>query len=347
MLLGIGHDTLTCKIYNVPLVMRFPVLLHCFAVFSSRQMAQQCFRANIELTPVSLYHHNIIVKAVNVKISQPKANYNSILLGMQGALASTFASGNQVEFGIHRRGQSAFLRAYGLPQDFDVMLHLVANSLMFGKAPVEALLEIYGDAVGYSPSRQHEVDDFRHSCEEVVALLLQIQERIQKLPASQSAIKWTRSQLRLFQEPSILHYIIRSSVLDHESSNHCWRATFEIAHHPFLVLYLSLLISDTETLPLYQQEMLYGSIIKCIHSSKISKQSGSVPVNWMLLTQFKDQPQRTWKAQQLLYVLLRLSQDSLQLVLRLLLWRMSPWNNVPHATKEMILGIGEEALTGL
>ncbi|PSK40023.1 Cleavage and polyadenylation factor complex subunit [Elsinoe australis] len=139
--LNLPPDSLTCKTYNIPLAMRFPILVHGFAAFSSGNGGTSATDK-----AVSVRHHSELVKRVNEEMAKPYPDYDTALLGIQGVMASAFVRGDENEFAIHRRGQASFFRSCGIPQDPDVMLHVVSNSLMYGSPIVDCLINDPGAA---------------------------------------------------------------------------------------------------------------------------------------------------------------------------------------------------------
>lgn len=322
-LFDLSVDIFTCKAYTMALVTRFPVLVHAYTAFSSRQSA--VCNSDADLAAISLRHHNHLVKVVNHQITKPSPeNYAIILLGIQGAMASAFAGGDKVEFAIHRKGQSRFLRMCGIPTDPDLMNHMVANSLMFGRGIIDPLFD---DSWDLTPTaitdadRVYDTMELMTSAYELTGLLRTIQCRSVLSRHELQAIR-SENELGLYAPGSVLRYMLREP-FDPNRVVSEWREQFDIGHYPFMVIYLTLWQCEMAQESLEAQETEYKSFAQNIRVARIAHTSGPATVNWLLIVKYTHLPERSFRAYRFLQVLLKLSRPHRAVVLALLVWNLS------------------------
>ncbi|GAM91183.1 hypothetical protein ANO11243_092300 [Dothideomycetidae sp. 11243] len=317
--LDLPADVLTCRAYSLPLLSRFPLLLHCFTAFSSRYSTHQTAGVT------SLYHHNMIIAIVNEQIARPASNnYHTILVGVQGAMASSFAAGNLDEFALHRRGQAQLLRKYGRPDDPDLVVYLVSNSLIFGEAPVNALFD------PSSPSQCHDAADLTNLqmyADELVDILHGLLSRDESRVVMLE--RRSISQLQLFDRGSVLHRIVYEEPGTNAAASPC-RAAFDVACLPFMIVYLTLLQIELDACSPRRQEQVYATILEKMREAKLKPAYGAGLVDWMLLVNFKNDTRRAWQATRLLHVLLRLSMPRRQHILQFLVWNLCLDTEMPY-----------------
>lgn len=291
---------------------QFPILNHAYAAFSSRQMDDSPSQL------VHLRNHKALVHIVNAEMARPhEGNYNTILLGIKGALASAYIGGDLVEFETHRRGLTHFIIKHGPPKDPDVLIHLVAGCVVFGKSAIEPTLDMSWTAD--AASNMYIVNHWLAPSQDLIDLVQLLNSRSCHAAREYMAADRSASQRKLFAPGSILHHAINEPRCKDPTATP-WRQLFDTDHHPFLVMYLTLLCLDLETKPRYDQDLAYALIITTIREYRLTRDVGSVMLNYMLLRLHKRDTRRTWRTFQLHHVLLALPEEHQRPILDLFTW---------------------------
>lgn len=308
--------------YALALVPRFPIVVHGWAACSSRQIDGD--------KPTTIRIYNQLVKMVNSELTHPTpANYDSILLGIQGALASSFLAADPIEFELHRRGRQQFLSIYGPPRHPDVMVYVMQNSFLFGRALYGLYtnpLQEYSTSSPATPENPPMADFDQLVASHQLVNWLQIIYR-RSISESREALLELRpaTQKDLFEHDSTLHRVlwepIRIKPIPDQSRNP-WRKAGYMCHHPFVVLYLTLLHFDYEDKSSQEQEREFGKIATFLTHYPIDREWGASSTSLMLLMTFKEDTDRAWRANHMLHVLMRLSDRRLAMVLEMLAWHL-------------------------
>ncbi|KKY16431.1 hypothetical protein UCRPC4_g05940 [Phaeomoniella chlamydospora] len=324
----------------MPLASKFPVLIQCFISLASRVFDR---KEALPESPRSIRYHTRVVQLVHQEMQSSERDDDSVILGILGAMVSNLVARSRLEFGIHARGLTNFVRIRGYPSyDPDVMAHYVSTSLMWGCQVVEALFGSPTSGPPVQPPCQDDVSEFLVTKNTLVALLLSAQAHIE---ASSSVLRTSRSTSPLFNSNSIFSSIAWRPLL-HPTTNF-WKKAFEIAHHPFLILYLYLLDQDLSSISPSIRSETETSLSSDFLTRNITKTSHCACINWYLLTKYKWESERAYLALQLDQVMLRMREHHRVLALKLLLWNLCPFGDKPDTTREMVFALGDEAADGL
>lgn len=299
----------------VPITLRFPILITGFAACSGRQLRTP------RDTRVALRFHNEMVSTVNQAIAQPsQENYNLILLGIQGALMSSFTGGDNEEFEIHRKGRARFIQIFGPPQDPDIMCFFTYNSLILGRR----LLGRDTDFYGFSNTAP---DDHLLATYQMADLIRTIHRRATRL--GRKALLATRTHIHrsLFTPGSLMHTTLHDPIYKITPPSDTWIQPWsrqrDMGHHQFVLVYLNLLVQDLEVMPQESQEKLWLDVIEALNLDLL-KTFNILAVGYLAYALLKStyDHARIWKATRLTLVLLRLPEDRLQHVLDVLRWHV-------------------------
>lgn len=313
------------------LMARFPVAIHWFAACSGRQLDPTSFMA--------MRNHNAVVKYVNHEIVHPTPeNYNSLLIGISGALTSANLGCDPLEFEVHRRGRALFLRTYGPPEDPEVMVHMIQNSLVLGRL-VHGLDHDSTQPTGapLPTDADMHLQDLVIAAHNLVSSLEATVLRTRHIQTARDLADRTPPHRDLFAPGSRFHAVLRGAPFNRLA----WparappsfggrRGPPEMSHHAFLIFYLSELVQDIALLPSSAKRTeAYAGLATALRDVKPGHIFASAKSVWIVLSRYKYEPDRAWRAYRSLLVLLRLSAKSHMLVLRLMMWELCLEDEAP------------------
>lgn len=303
---------------------------HWLALLSSFQLD------GTKTNMLAIRNHAKIVRMVNQCIGRPQEanDYNTILLGIQAGMSSAFMLGDMTEMNMHIRGREHFLKVYGLPKHPLVMVHIIVDSLGFGPA----ILGVDSDA---SLRPDSAINDMEHKVSKSppwsqdlltpdtlmdiheLATLIESLQRVQSIPEEQLRRQRQPAEQKLFAPGALLQVALTwplRRALESTKELSFRELDLKLAHHPYLVIYLTLLHFDLSYQPSQQQEGEYRTLVDIFdyHTEMNAWVPASLAIN--ILVRYKHESNRAWKAVRLLHVLFRLPEDKSRHILHLLIW---------------------------